>query len=220
MGRSTATTRFKVASVPIEQVVTVSLPRSGSAAVWDALTAAGRNLTGATRVVVLRGEGSDLVDGAATDRSSDAPPRDAIEWLTRPDVITIASVSGRATGAELDAALACDLRIVADDAQLAPSRSVSGVARLGELMGYSRALEFVVTGAAISGRLAVTVGLATLSVQPEMLDAAVAEMVETVLRTPREVATVAKAVLRESAADRHRRAGELVAGIALAANEA
>ena len=222
--------------MPIEQVVTVSLPRSGSVslprsgsvslprggapALWDALTAAGRSLTGATRVVVLRGEGSDFVDGAATDRSSDEPPTDAIEWLTRPDLITIASVSGRATGAELDAALACDLRIVADDAQLAPSRSVSCVARLGELMGYSRALEFIVTGAAISGRLAVTVGLANLSVQPEMLDAAVAEMVATVLRTPREVATVAKAVLRESAADRHRRAGELVAGIALAANEA
>ena len=220
----------------IEQVVTVSLPRSGPeslprngpeslprsgpAEVWDALTAAGRNLTGATRVVVLRGEGADFVNSADADGSSDEPPTAAIEWLTRPDVITVAAMSGRVIGAGLDAALACDVRIVADDAQLAPSRSVSGVARLGELMGYSRALEFVVTGAAISGQVAAAVGLANLSVAPEMLDVAVAEMVATVLRTPREVTTVAKAVLRESAVDRHRFVGDLVAGIALAANEA
>jgi enoyl-CoA hydratase/carnithine racemase len=204
--------------VPIEQVVTVSLPHGGAAAVWDALIACGRSLTGATRVVVVRGEGA--VDSADADGSPDEPPRAAIEWLTRPDVITIASVSGPVSGAVLDAALACDLRIVADDALLAASRSVSGVARLGELMGYSRALEFVVTGAAISGRLAVTVGLANLSVPPEMLDEAVADTVATVLRTPREVATVAKAVLSQAAADRRRLARELVAGIALAANEA
>ena len=49
----------------------------------------------------------------------------AIDWLSRPDVITVASVSGRVTGAGLDVALACDLRVVADDAQLAPSRSVA-----------------------------------------------------------------------------------------------
>jgi enoyl-CoA hydratase/carnithine racemase len=205
--------------VPIEQVVTVWLPRSDPAALWDALTAAGRSLTGATRVAVLRGDGEQVVDPAAADSSSDEPYRAAIEWLTRPDLITIAAVSGRVTGAVLDAALACDLRIVANDAQLSPSRSVSGVTRLGELMGHSRALEFVVTGVAIPGRRAVTVGLANLSVEPEMLDAAVAEMVAAVLRTPREVATVAKAVLGEAAADRRGRAGDLVAGIRLAANE-
>ncbi len=202
----------------IEQVVTVPLPRSGSADLWEALTAAGHTLSGTTRVVVLRAEGAALVDGV-TDASSDEPPRAAIEWLSRPDVITIASVSGRLSAAVLDAALACDLRIVADDAQLPASRSVSGIARLGELMGYSRALGFVVTGASIAGSVAVTVGLANLSVVPQMLDEAVAELIATVLRTPREVATVAKAVLSEPAADRRRLAGELAAGVALAANE-
>ncbi len=230
------TTRFRVASVPIDQVFTVSLPRSGSVDLWDALIAAGRSVTGATRVVllraegvvllraegvvVLRAEGGDDVDGAAADGSSEEPPTAAIEWLGRPDVISIASVSGRVVGSGLDAALACDLRIVADDAQLAPSRSVSGLMRLGELMGYSRALEFVVTGAAISGQQAFAAGLANLSVGPEMLDTSVAGVVATVLRTPREVATVAKAVLKESAADRQRLAGDLASGIALAANEA
>jgi enoyl-CoA hydratase/carnithine racemase len=204
--------------VPIEQVVTLQLPRSSATALWDALTAAGQSLTGATQVVVLRVQDVDIVDVDGVARTApDEPPSVAIEWLGRPDVITIASVSGRASGAWLDAALACDLRIVADDAQLSPSRSVSGVARLGELMGYSRALEFVVTSVAISGRLAATLGLANLSVASQMLDVAVADMVATVLRTPREVATVAKAVLIESAADRRRIGAEVVEGLRLAA---
>jgi len=219
-GRDVLSTRFRVGSVPIEQVVTVLLPGTGAAALWDALSAAGRGLTGATRVVVLREDGADAVEGGAADNSPGEPPGAAIEWLRRPDLITIAALSGLVTGAVLDAALACDLRMVADDAQLAPSRSVSGVGRLGELMGYSRALEFAVTGATISGRLAVTVGLANLSVAREMLDATVAQVVATVLRTPREVATLAKAVLRESVVDRQRPADNLAAGIALAANEA
>ena len=140
------TTRFRVASVPVEPVVTVSLPDASAPALWEALTAAGRGLTGATRVVVVRGEAADFFDGAAVDGSSDEPPPvAAMQWLGRPDVITIAAVSGRATGAGLDVALACDLRVVADDAQLAPSRSVGSVVRLGELMGYSPALAFLVT---------------------------------------------------------------------------
>jgi enoyl-CoA hydratase/carnithine racemase len=205
--------------VPAPQVVTVSLPGGGADVLWEVLTAAARDLTGAARVVVLRGEGADFFDGAAADASSDEPPVAAIGWLGHPDVITIAAISGRATGQGLDVALACDLRVVAGDAQLAPSGSVSGVARLGELMGYSRALAFLVTGAAISGQQAESVGLANLSAESAKLDAAVSELVATVLRTPREVATVAKAALRESGADRRRLAGDLVAGIRLAANE-
>ena len=112
-------------------------------------------------------------------------------WLGRPDLITVAVITGRAAGAGLDVALACDLRVVADDAQLAPSGSVGGVARLGELMGYSRALEFLVTGAedlraGRGGRSAWRIS----SVEPQMLDEAVADLVAAVLRTPREVATL------------------------------
>jgi enoyl-CoA hydratase/carnithine racemase len=213
------TTRFRVASVPVEQVLTVPLPGRSTPELWEALTAVGRSLTGVTRVVVLRGEADDFFDGAAVDGSSDEPPAAAIEWLGRPDLITIAAIAGRGAGAGLDVALACDLRVVADDAQLTPSRSIGSVARLGELMGYSRALAYILADAAISGTQAVADGLANLSVESARLDAAVADMVATVLRTPREVATVAKAVLIESGADRRRVADELVAGLRLAAAE-
>ncbi len=204
--------------MPVEPVRTVSLPGRGTTALWEALIAAGRSLTGATRVVVLRGEAADFFAGASTGDFDDAPPVTAIEWLGRPDLITVAAITGRAAGAGLDVALACDLRVVADDAQLTPSGSVGSVARLGELIGYSRALAFLATGAAISGRDAITSGLANLSVQPQKLDAAVADLVAAVLRTPREVATVAKAVLVEAAAQRGL-AHEFVAGLRLAATQ-
>jgi enoyl-CoA hydratase/carnithine racemase len=203
--------------VPVE-VVTIFVSGGSTPALWDALTAAGRSLTGAARVVVLRAEAADF-DGADLDVSDDEPQATAIEWLARPDLITIAAITGRIAGARLDVALACDLRIVADDAQLAPSRSVGSIARLGELMGYSPALAFLVAGVPISGLQAEAVGLVNLSVGSQMLDAAVADMVAAVLRTPREVATVTKAVLLEAAADTRRLADELVAGIRLAANE-
>ena len=207
--------------MPVEQVSTVLLPGRGTTALWEALIAAGRSLTGATRLVVLRGEAADFFAGAAADGPDggpvDDPPAAAVEWLGRPDLITVAVITGRTAGAGLDVALACDLRVVADDAKLTPSGSVGGVARMGELMGYSRALAFVVTGVAMSGRDAVTCGLANLSVESQKLDAAVADLVTAVLRTPREVATVAKAVLNESGAQRRRVADELVAGLRLAA---
>jgi enoyl-CoA hydratase/carnithine racemase len=204
--------------VPVE-VVTVSLLGRGTPALWEALTVAGRRLTGAVRVAVLRGEAADFFDDPATQGLHDEPPMAATDWLGRADLITVAAISGRAAGAGLDVALACDLRVVADDAQLAPSRSVAGAARLGELMGYSRALAFLLAEEAISGLQAVASGLANLSVESQKLDAAVADMVATILRTPREVATVAKAVLRESGADRRRSANELAAGLRLAATE-
>jgi enoyl-CoA hydratase/carnithine racemase len=205
--------------VPPGQFVTVSLPSSDTPALWAALAAAGRDLTGDVRVVVLRADAADFFDAAQPDNSDDEPPAAAIEWLGRPDLITLAAVSGRTTGAGLDVALACDLRIVSDDAQLSTSRSIGSIGRLGDLMGAPRALAFVLAGEPISGAQAASSGLANLSVPPEKLDAAVAEMVATVLRTPREVATVAKAVLRASATDRRRLADEFVAGIRLAANE-
>lgn len=192
------------------------LPAADPAALWAALTAAGRGLNGAVQVVVVRGEGADFFAGTAVNGPSDEPPAAAIGWLRRPDLITIAAISGRASGPGLDVALACDLRVVADDAQLSPSGSVGGTAALGELMGYPRALEFIVTGRAISGQRAAAVGLANLSVRPDTLHVAVDELAAAILRSPGEVATVAKAVLMQSAADRLSVAAELASGLRLA----
>jgi len=226
--------------VPADEILTLRLPATREDALWATLADAGRNLSGAVRLVVVRGAGADFFDGSAG--SVAGPPHgltalptaptasDAIGWLRRPDLVTVAAVSGRATGAGLDVAMACDLRVVADDAQLAASAvnddpehglglGIDTVARLGDVLGYSRALEFIATTRGVSGRQAAALGLANVAVGPAELDAAVEELIDGVLKTSRTTVTTAKAVLAAADADRRRRAADLAAGLRLAAGE-
>src|SRR4051794_9645858 len=43
--------------------------------------------------------------------------QEAFSWLRRPDLVSIAAVRGHAIGAGFQLALACDLRVLTDDAQ-------------------------------------------------------------------------------------------------------
>ena len=128
-------------------------------------------LAGDVRVVVVRGEGGPsprastlkVAQGGesqqlATDQPGGCADRiagfqQAFSWLRRPDLVTIAAVQGHAIGAGFQLALACDLRIAADDALFAMAEvtlglvpDLTGTKRLVELVGYARALELCVTG--------------------------------------------------------------------------
>jgi enoyl-CoA hydratase/carnithine racemase len=176
-------------------------------------------------LVVLRGEGADFFDGSSgSTEAGAAAVDDALRWLRRPDLITVAAITGRATGAGLDVAMACDLRVVADDAELAPSANdpergagvmVDTVARIGDLLGYPRALEFLTTGRSLSGAQAGTLGLANLAVDRTEFDEAVEELAAQVLSTPRITVTMAKAVLAASDARHRHHVDELTAGLRL-----
>jgi enoyl-CoA hydratase/carnithine racemase len=201
---------------------------------WTALAAVGASLDDDVRVVVLRGEGRSF--SAGLDRSlfsadpsttgglgelGRMPPRQAQErirgyqagfrWLRSPGVVSVAAVQGHAIGAGAQLALACDLRVLTDDASLRLPEvtlglvpDLTGTSTLTELVGYSRALEICVTGRPVPAAEALALGLANAVVPREQLDAAVAQLVSA-LTTPavgavRETAALVRSAVRNDPA--------------------
>ncbi len=201
-------------------------------ALWRALVEAGRLLPGSVRVVVLRAEGVSF--SAGLDRQGFTPegfpgepsftdlargPQDRLDatiagyqeaftWWRRTDLVTIAAVQGHAIGAGFQLALACDLRVCADDVRFAMRETglglvpdLTGTKPLVDLLGYARALEICATGRFVHADEAARTGLANLVVPGADLDAAVRDLTAAVLAAPRDAVVETKALLR-GAADR------------------
>jgi enoyl-CoA hydratase/carnithine racemase len=105
--------------------------------------------------------------------------------------VSVAAVQGHAIGAGAQLALACDLRVFTDDAQLRLPEAtlglvpdLTGTSTLVGLVGYARALEMCLTGRAVGAAEAQLIGLANLVVPAAELDAAVADLVAAVLAPP------------------------------------
>ncbi|MFC7495802.1 MULTISPECIES: enoyl-CoA hydratase/isomerase family protein [unclassified Nocardioides] len=129
----------------------------------------------AVRVVVLTGAGRAFCSGADlteprvfSDADADftASPVRPRAWEVRK--LVIAAINGPAVGIGLTLALQCDLRIVAEDAQLAipqVRRGMLGDAgshhTLRRLVGLTVAADLLLTGRAITGREAAARGIAT-----------------------------------------------------------
>jgi enoyl-CoA hydratase/carnithine racemase len=193
-------------------------------AMWTALRDLGRDLPGDVRMVVVRGEGRafsaglDLAAAAGTTQELVGLPveqavdriatyQEGFSWLRRPDLVTVAAVRGHAIGAGFQLALACDLRVLAEDAQLTMAEAslglvpdLGGTKRLVELVGYGRAVEICVTGRRVGAAEAERIGLANLVVPPAELDAAVADLTAAVLASPRDAVVEIKALLAAAGA--------------------
>lgn len=134
----------------------------------------------------IPGEGSLLQ--FATMEPADLDARIAVyqqafSWWRRSPVVTVAAVGGHAVGAGFQLALGCDVIVVADDVQFSmkePSLGLvpdlGGTLPLVEAVGYSRALELVVSGRWVHAEEAVRIGLALKSVPRADLDAAAREV--------------------------------------------
>ncbi len=199
---------------------------------WTALRDIGRTLTGAIRVVVVRGEGrafsagldvaalrgGPLPGGMSFTEMAALPPaecatliatyQEAFSWLRRTDLVSVAAVQGHAIGAGFQLALACDLRVLADDARLSMAEpglglvpDLGGTQPLVQAVGYARALEICLTGRRVDASEALRVGLATLVVPRAELDDAVADLTAALLGPPRGAVVETKALLA-AAADR------------------
>ncbi|AOS63194.1 enoyl-CoA hydratase/isomerase family protein [Actinoalloteichus hymeniacidonis] len=187
---------------------------------WAALSQIGRSLPEKVRVVVIAGTGRSFSSGldrrlfteegfdgmpglpslAAAD-SEDADARIAeyqtgFSWLADPERLTIAAVHGHAVGAGFQLALACDVRIVADDVQFAMAETqlglvpdLGGTSWLVRLVGYARAAELCVTGRSVGAEEATRIGLANAAVPAAELAGAVDRFVEAALAAPAAAVT-------------------------------
>jgi enoyl-CoA hydratase/carnithine racemase len=213
--------------------VTLNRPEkrnSQTPAFWRALAAVGRALPGTVRVAVLRAEGKSFSAGldramvtpegiegektfadfaAATDEEADAAIaeyQEAFTWWRRTDLVTVAAVQGHAIGAGFQLALACDIRILADDARFCMKEpafglipDLGGTKALVELVGYSRALEIVATTRFVGAEEALRIGLANHVVPADALQATAAQLAADLSAAPRGAVTEAKALLRGAA---------------------
>ena len=195
--------------------ITLDAPDKRNAQVpstWHRLAEIGANLPDEIRVVVLRGAGDCFSAGLdlgllspegvpgedstlELTRTSDqniidtiGGYQDGFTWLHDPRFISIAQVHGFAIGAGFQLALACDLRVLADDAWLCMKEpalglvpDLAGTKPLVDLVGYARALEICATARRVTAVEAAEIGLATAAVPAAQLEDTTADLVAALL---------------------------------------
>lgn len=210
--------------------ITLARPERRNAqtpATWSALARIGEELPDQVRIVVVRGEGPSFsagIDvrmftpegvpgegsGAGHASLGDDEFNKRIEsyqqgflWLRRPDIVSIAAVQGHAIGAGFQLALACDLRVVAEDVSFCMKEpalglvpDLTGTKPLVDAVGVSRAIELCLTARSVGAEEAVKLGLAELAVPREELAQAVQDLAAALLTTNRDAATATKRLLR------------------------
>ncbi|OOC54416.1 MULTISPECIES: enoyl-CoA hydratase/isomerase family protein [Nocardiopsis] len=216
--------------------VTINCPERRNAMTgrtWTTLAHIGQTLPEDVRIVVISGKGDifsagidlgmfspegvdgerSMVSGLADGTSTEAEVQDYIAglqegflWLRRPDLVTIAAVRGHAVGAGFQLALSCDLRVLADDAQLCMKEpalglvpDLTGTKPLVDIVGVHRAVEICLTARRVGAQEAQALGLAELVVASDELPGAVDDAVAALLATDREAATATKALLQQAA---------------------
>jgi enoyl-CoA hydratase/carnithine racemase len=178
---------------------------------WHALAAIGDALPDEVRAVVVRGAGSSFSagidvgllspDGLEGEDSvldlmhgTDQQVLDAIDgfqrgfiWLSDPRIVSVAVVHSYAIGAGFQLALACDLRVVADDVKFCMKEpalglvpDLAGTKALVDLVGYSRALEICATARYVEADEAQALGIATVVVPRGDLEATTSDLLEAV----------------------------------------
>jgi len=163
----------------------------------------------AVRVVILDARGKAFCAGHDLKQMRATPSLDyyqnlferctevmlALQSLSVP---VIAKVQGLATAAGCQLVAMCDLAVASSTARFAVSGVNMGLfcstpsVALSRNVGRKAAFEMLVTGAFISAEEARQQGLVNRVVEPEMLDAAVYELVQSILAKPRVAVAMGK----------------------------
>lgn len=163
------------------------------------------------RAIVIRGAGERAFVAGADIKEfpslREAPPAEGgsargiqkvgllIDRMRTP---TIAAIHGFCLGGGLELAMACDLRVAADDAQLGQPEiklglipGGGGTQRLPRLVGHGRALLLNMTGDPIPGTKAYEWGLVESAVPPDAVMGAAMELARTLAeRSPHAIGVV------------------------------
>ncbi|WP_113704581.1 enoyl-CoA hydratase/isomerase family protein [Nonomuraea lactucae] len=217
------------------EIATITLDRpdkrnAQTFATWSALARIGDNLPERVRIVVVKGEGPSFsagidlrmftpegVPGQGSFGSAARLDGPAFEerlrqaqsgflWLRRPEIVSIAAVQGHAIGAGFQLALACDLRIVADDVKFCMKEpalglvpDLTGTKPLVELVGQARAIDICLTARIVEAQEALSIGLAERVVPGDELAKAVQDKTAQLLTTNRDAAAATKRLLQGAA---------------------
>lgn len=173
---------------------------------------------GAVRAVVIRGAGAMFsagMDVGELGRLSEMPEhlrafrRECIEaWNLAEEMAkpTIAQVHGGAIGGAMELALACDMRVMADDAVMCLPETriglipdVGGSSRLPAIVGLGRAKELIMTSRVVGAEEAERIGLANRVAPAAELDAAVELLCSELLACAPTAVGLAKRVMDASA---------------------
>jgi len=212
------------------EVATVTLARperrnAMTPAMWHGLAEIGTSLPPQVRIVVLRGDGPSFCAGIDLSLLTDDPGNDqriarpydedfdeqvagyqaGYLWLRDPGIVSIAAVQGHAIGAGFQLALACDLRILTEDARLCMKEpalglvpDLTGTKPLVDIVGLPRAIELCLTARTMTAAEALLLRLTELVVPAAELDAAVADLVAALLATDAAAARATKGLLQHA----------------------
>ena len=150
------------------------------------------------KALIISGEGRAFSTGADLKESKTRSLEDYRDYLVelqeasrkiiRFEKPTIAAINGYALGSGYELALACDIRIAAEEAQIGSpeamvTSSVTGGAfrLIQNLIGPGKAKELLFTGQYIDGKEAERIGLVNRSVPLKQLESAAREMAEKIV---------------------------------------
>jgi 2-(1,2-epoxy-1,2-dihydrophenyl)acetyl-CoA isomerase len=176
---------------------------------------------GAVRAVVLTGAGKGFCSGQALDDRRSLPDAnadigDAVVRRYNPLIATmiafekplVAAINGTVAGAGLGLALACDFRIVAEDAVFTTAFVKIGLAcdagvtlLLPRIVGYARALDLALTGERFDARRADALGLVTRLVPAEFVASEADAYARQFVAGPASLALVKREFVRNGLGD-------------------
>ena len=170
------------------------------------------------QVVVLRGEGpmfSSGMDLGSLQEIAERPEdlrtfrRHILDAWNLPETMpkaTVCAIHGACIGGAMELALACDLRVIAEDAVVGLPETriglipdVGGSSRLPQIVGVGRAKELIMTGKVIDGREAERIGLANRVALRADLEAATDALVGELLQCAPIAVGLAKRAIDASA---------------------